>query len=140
MARFGDGMGMDADLVVAAEEAARQAMEALRGRTPDLVCTFVSGGDPAQAAAAGERVGGITRAGAMIGCSADGLMGAGQGVEARPAVAVWAAVLPGVRLREFHCAPIDRKACVMARAPRQFAPASSSRDHVHALIPLHPRR
>jgi len=102
MARFGDGLGLDADLVVAAEEAARQAMDALRGRTPDLVCTFVSGGDPAQAAAAGERVGGVTGAGAMIGCSADGLMGAGQGIEARPAVAVWAAVLPGVRLREFH--------------------------------------
>ena len=102
MARFGDGLAVDADVVAAAERASGAALVPLGDRVPDLVCAFVSGTDPEQAAAAGARVSQVTGAAAVIGCTAGGVIGGGRGVEAGSAVSVWAASLPGVRARTFH--------------------------------------
>jgi small ligand-binding sensory domain FIST len=102
MGRIGDGLALDADLLAAAERASLQACAPLGARPPDLVCAFVSGGDPDDVAAAGERVAAVTGAAAMIGCSAGGVIGAGRGVEGRAAVSVWAAQLPDVSVRSFH--------------------------------------
>src|SRR3954451_2287599 len=102
MGRFGDGLAVDADLMRAAELAAAQALEPLGGRAPDLTMVFVCGADADVVAAAGERAGSLTHAGAVVGCSAPGVIGAGRGVEAASAVAVWCAVLPDVRVRTFH--------------------------------------
>jgi small ligand-binding sensory domain FIST len=101
-ALISDGLALDADLLVAAERAARTAMAPFGAKRPDLVCVFVSGGDPEDIAAAGERVHAITTAGAMVGCSAGGVIGAGRGVEGQAAVSVWAAELPGATVRAFH--------------------------------------
>jgi small ligand-binding sensory domain FIST len=89
------------DLVSAAEQAARAALEGLDGAVPDLSCVFVCGRSaeiPAAGAAAQTVLGGRT----VVGCSAPGVIGPGSGVEGAPAVAVWAASLPGVELRTFH--------------------------------------
>lgn len=102
MSRFGDGLATGADLTRAAEEATRAALAPLGGRVPDLVCLFVSGPDPAAVEAAGERVSELAGAATVLGCSAAGVVGAGRGVEGRSAVSVFAALLPGVRLRSFH--------------------------------------
>jgi small ligand-binding sensory domain FIST len=102
MVLIADGLALDADLLVAAERAAREALAPFGARRPDLVCAFVSGGDPDDIAAAGERVAAVTAAGAMVGCSAGGVIGAGRGVEGRSAVSVWAAQLPGASVRTFH--------------------------------------
>jgi small ligand-binding sensory domain FIST len=102
MTHIADGLALDADLLVAAERASRQAVASLGARRPDLVCAFVSGGDQDQVAAAGERVAAVTRGRAMVGCSAGGVIGGGRGVEDRAAVSVWAAQLPGVSVRSFH--------------------------------------
>ena len=102
MARIGDGLALDADLLAAAESASQQALSALSARRPDPVCAFVSGGDPNEVAAAGERVAAVTGAHAMVGCSAGGVIGAGRGVEGRAAVSVWAAQLPAATVRSFH--------------------------------------
>jgi small ligand-binding sensory domain FIST len=102
VSRFGDGLATGADLLVAADAATAQALAPLGGRAPDLVCAFVSGDDPDAVAAAGERVAARAGAGAMLGCSAGGVLAGGRGVEGASAVAVWAAVLPGVRVRTFH--------------------------------------
>ena len=102
MTRCADGLGLDADLVVAAERACREALVGLRGRAPDLVCTFVSGGDADQVAAAGERVAQVMGGAAMVGCSADGVIGGARGVEGQAAVSVWAAAIPDASLRTFH--------------------------------------
>ncbi|GAC1443887.1 MAG: FIST C-terminal domain-containing protein [Mycobacteriales bacterium] len=102
MALIGDGLALDADLLAAAESASRQALASLTARRPDLVCAFVSGGDPDDVAAAGERVARVTGAHAMVGCSAGGVIGAGRGVEGRAAVSVWAAQLPAATVRSFH--------------------------------------
>ena len=102
MSRFGDGLATGTDLLAAAERATAAALAPLGGRIPDLVCAFVSGTDPADVGAAGEHVAARANAGAMVGCSAGGVLAGDRGVEGTTAVAVWAAVLPGVRLRTFH--------------------------------------
>ncbi|HET7311950.1 MAG TPA: FIST N-terminal domain-containing protein [Mycobacteriales bacterium] len=102
MARFGDGLVVDADLSRAADQAARRALSALGGRTPDLACVFVSGSDPESVAVAGELAANVTGAHAVIGCSATGVLGSDGAVESASAVSVWCAVLPDVRVRAFH--------------------------------------
>ena len=102
MGRFGDGIGIGADLLRAAEDAVRQALAPLQGRTPDLVTCFVSGATADEVAAAGERVAALVPGAAVVGCSAGGVIGGGRGVEDVSAVSVWAGVLPGARLRTFH--------------------------------------
>jgi small ligand-binding sensory domain FIST len=102
MGRFGDGLAVDADLTRAAEQAAAEALAPLGGRRPDLAVVFVCGDDADAVAAAGTRAAGVTTAGAVIGCSAPGVIARGRGVEASSSVAVWCAVLPHVRVRAFH--------------------------------------
>jgi small ligand-binding sensory domain FIST len=99
MGRYGDGIGIGVDLVQAAETAARAALAPLGGRTPDLALAFVSG---PEAGAAGERALAVTGAGRSLGCSAEGVLGGGVGVQGVGAVSVWVGVLPGVGLRSFH--------------------------------------
>jgi small ligand-binding sensory domain FIST len=102
VARFGDGLASDPDLVRAAEMATREALEPLAGRTPDLVCVFICGDDPDVAAEAAVRATEISGATATLGCTAGGVIGGSRGVEATNAVSVWAAVMPGVTIRTFH--------------------------------------
>jgi small ligand-binding sensory domain FIST len=102
MARFGDGIAVDGDLVTAAETAAIAARAPLGGLNPDLACVFVCGSDPEDVAAALARASSVLRARTVIGCSAAGVIGGSRGVEAANSVSVWAAVLPGVRIRAFH--------------------------------------
>jgi small ligand-binding sensory domain FIST len=128
MGRFGDGIGVDGDLVAAAETAVVAALAPLGGRTPDLAFAFVSGPDPA---AAGQRALELTGAAATLGCSASGVMGAGQGVEQRAAVTVWVGLLPGVSLRTFHLEvmPAEGGAAVIGLPER-----GASRDEVAVLL------
>src|SRR5881227_2499404 len=102
MARFGDGLAIDADLSRAATRAARHALAALGGRTPDLACVFVSGSDPEAVSIAGELAATTTGAANVIGCSAPGVLGSDGAVESGSAVSVWCALLPDVRIRAFH--------------------------------------
>jgi small ligand-binding sensory domain FIST len=102
MARFGDGLAVDADLVRAAQRAAEAARAPLGGADPDFACVFVCGSDPEQVEAALQRASSVLKARTVIGCSASGVIGAAQGVESASSVSVWAAVLPGVRIRVFH--------------------------------------
>jgi len=100
--RFGEGLAVGDDLLAGATQAAAEAVAPLDGITPDLACVFVCGDDPDQVAVAGRRASEVTGAGAVIGCSAGGVIGKGRAVEGAAAVSVWAAVLPGLRPRTFH--------------------------------------
>lgn len=102
MGRFGDGIGIDADVVRAAELAVQEALAPLQGRTPDLVVFFVTAATADDAAAAGERVAALVPGATVLGCTAGGVIGGGRGVEGVSAVSAWAAVLPGARVRSFH--------------------------------------
>ena len=105
--RFGDGLAIGPDLEGAAEVALAQALAPLDGIAPDLVCVFVAAGLPARAdavEAAGRHVMEAAGAATTLGATAAGLFGDGRGVPHGPAVAVWAASLPGLRLRPFRVA------------------------------------
>lgn len=102
MARFGDGLAVASDLVHAAESAVDQALAGLDSARPDLLCVFVSGPDPDAVEAAGCRAMEFSGASTTLGCSAEGVIGDGRGVELTSAVSVWAAELPDVRLTPFH--------------------------------------
>ncbi len=103
--RFGDGLAIGPDLVGAAEVAVAQALRALDGAPPDLLCVFVAPGvghDPDHSAAAGLRAMELAGARVAIGATGGGVIGDGRGQEHGPAVAAWAAVLPGARIRPFR--------------------------------------
>ena len=101
MTRCADGLAVDADLVVAAERATRQALSRL-GRAPDLAAVFVCGPEPADTAAALERAARLSGAPTTLGCNAPGVIGDGRGVELVSSVSVWLAELPATTLRSFH--------------------------------------
>jgi small ligand-binding sensory domain FIST len=108
--RFGDGVAIGPDLEGAAEVALAQALLPLDGARPDLVCVFVAAGLPARSGAveaAGRRVMEAAGAGTTIGATAAGVFGGGRGIGHGPAVAVWAATLPGARLRPFRLTARD---------------------------------
>jgi small ligand-binding sensory domain FIST len=103
--RFGDGMAAGPDLEGAAEVAVAQALAPLEGARPDLLCVFVAPGaghDPERAAAAGRRAMELGAARTAIGATASGVIGDGHGREHGPAVAAWAAVLPGARITPYR--------------------------------------
>ena len=114
MSRFGDGLATGTDLRVAAEQATASAVAGLSGR-PDLVCVFVCSEDPDEVAAVGGQVAAASGARVLVGCSAGGVLAGGRGVEGTLAVSVFAAVLPGTRLRPFHLEvlPVDPGAAVV---------------------------
>jgi small ligand-binding sensory domain FIST len=121
MARFGDGLSEDADLVTAAERATKQARDAIGGRQPDLMAVFVCGGRPDDSAAALQRAAGMSSSATTIGCTAPGVIGDGRGIEATSAVAVWCAVLPDVNVRAFslEVMPADAGMAVVGMPERQ---------------------
>jgi small ligand-binding sensory domain FIST len=100
--RFGEALVADDDLLAGATRAATEAVAALDGARPNLACVFVCGDDPDEVAAAGRRASELTGAGAVVGCSAGGVIGGGRAIEGTASVSVWTAVLPGLRLRTFH--------------------------------------
>jgi len=103
--RSGDGLVAADDLPDAARAAVGDALVPLDGAAPDLVAVFVVGDDPDDNAAA-LRAAHLTAVAAgartTIGASAVGVVGAGRAVTDGPAVAAWAGVLPGARVRSFH--------------------------------------
>ena len=98
--RFADGLAVGSDLVEAAEHAVGQALSRLSGPA-DLVCFFICGDDPEDVARAGQAAMKLAPEAHVIGCSATGVIGDGQGVELTPAVSAWAATLEGARLTTF---------------------------------------
>ena len=100
--RVGAGLSTLDDGRAAARAALDAALGALDGRPADLVFLFVSPQhEDVQRAIidiATERVGGAT----VLGCSAGGVIGARQEIEDAPAIAAWAASLPGIGVRPFR--------------------------------------
>jgi len=94
-----------ADLESAVGRAALAIQEQLRGEPPDLALVFAADeyrqGFPRLPELLRPRLGSP----ALIGCSAGGVIGGGRELEARPGLAVMAALLPQVQIRPFHLPP-----------------------------------
>ena len=100
--RVGAGLSTSEDGREAARAALDAALAPLGGRPADLVLLFVSPQhEDVQRAIidiATDRVGGAT----VLGCSAGGVIGGRREIEDAPAVAAWAASLPGIGLQPFR--------------------------------------
>ena len=120
MARFGDALVEDADLEHAAERALLTALEPLNGTPPDLTAVFVCGDSDDATAGALRQVAAASGSSTVVGCTATGVIGAGRGLEGTTAVAVWCAVLPGVRVRSFalEVMPTDEGLAVVGMPER----------------------
>ena len=90
-------------------DAAREACAAVRrdlgGAHPDLVVLFATPDLMANAAGIGAIVAAELGADAIIGCTAEGVVGTGREVEAPPGLSIWAASLPGAALEPFVLDP-----------------------------------
>lgn len=127
--RFADGLAVGSDLVEAAERAVGQALSRLSGEA-DLVCFFICGDDPDDVVRAGERAMRLAPEAHVIGCSATGVIGDGQGVELTSAVSAWAATLDEAELTTFALETLtaeDRFVVV-------GLPERTSDDHVAILL------
>ncbi|MBB5080814.1 small ligand-binding sensory domain FIST [Nonomuraea endophytica] len=127
--RFADGLAVGSDLGATAERAVGQALSRLAGKA-DLVCFFICGDDPDDVAEAGRRAMALAPDAHVIGCSATGVIGDGQGVELAPSVSAWAATLDGARLTTFALETLtaeDRFVVV-------GLPERGSDDHVAVLM------
>lgn len=134
--RFGEGLAIGPDLEGAAEVALARALAPLDGTAPDLVCVFVAAGVPARPGsveAAGRRVMEASGAATTIGATAAGVFGVGRGPAHGPAVSVWAAALPGARLRAFHLGPSH----LGPSRPGPCRPTALARDAADELPDLH---
>ena len=100
--RVGVGLSTHEDGRAAARAALDAALAGLGGEPADLVFLFVSPQHEDEQRAiidiATERVEGAM----VLGCSAGGVIGAGREVEDAPAVAAWAASLPGIEVQPFR--------------------------------------
>ncbi len=82
----------------AGEQVARTVLESLGGINPDLTCLFFSGHYAEKAEVLCTTIRGMLHSTLLIGCSGEGIIVGGQEFEEAPAVALWAAVLPGTTL------------------------------------------
>ncbi len=100
--RIGTGLSLAPSAADAAVEAARQAVTALGGREADLAFLFLSpahlGRVPEAALALREEL----SCRRLAGCVAQGVLARRREVEEGPAVAVWAACLPGAGVQVAH--------------------------------------
>jgi len=102
MTRCADGLAQGGRIEQTAARAAERALEGLHGRVPDLATVFVSGVSPDESAVALLKAAEVIGARTVVGCSADGVVADSRSYDHEPAVAVWAASIPGVFVRSFH--------------------------------------
>jgi small ligand-binding sensory domain FIST len=100
--RVGAGLSTSAGAANAAVEAAREACAAIRGGDVDLAYLFLSPQHLEDAPAAVHKVSEELGPRHLIGCVSQGVLAGAHEVEATPAVAVWAASLPGAEVELFH--------------------------------------
>lgn len=86
----------------AVAECAATVRAGLGGAVPDLVVAFVSPHHAGEFESVPDLLCRELGGGLLLGCSADGVIGAGHEVERRHALAISAAVLPEVKLTPFH--------------------------------------
>ena len=91
----------------AVTDACEQVLLDLEGQAPDLAIVFISAHHASSYYSAPELIIEKLSPGALIGCSAAGVIGAGHEVERRSAVAVCAATMPGVNVHTFAVENFD---------------------------------
>lgn len=70
----------------------------------------------------------------LIGCTAEGVIGPTEEVEGQPAVALWLASLPDVRVRGFHLHPNDLEAVETGAELRRLMRAPDGEEDLYFLL------
>lgn len=99
---FAHALSTLADPDAALDEALAQLEEQLGERRPDLLAVFLTHHHGPLFEGLGTRVIAATGARALVGCTGEGILGAGREVEHQPALCLWAACLPGTRVGVTH--------------------------------------
>ena len=106
--RIGAGLSTSTSAWEAATAAARAARGSGRGRDEvDLAFVFLSPAHLDEVEAAAEAVREELAPRHLLGCVAEGVVAGVRELEAGPAVAVWAAALPGAEIECFHAAAVQ---------------------------------
>lgn len=105
MNEFASALSTKDDAATAAREACAAIADALGGTAPDLVVMFATPDLMANAAGMAAIVEQVLSPRALIGCTAEGVVGTAREVEAPPGLSLWAASLPGVDLEPFALEP-----------------------------------
>ena len=103
--RWASAVSSNSDIGEAVAECARSILQDLAGQPADLLVVFASAGyGPDQARLPDLVLSTMSppQGGALIGCSAGGVIGGGHEIEAARGLAIAAASLPGVRISGFH--------------------------------------
>lgn len=101
------GIGQARDLESCLQAAVASVLPGLSGQKPDLVVVFVSSLLRHRFEDVPALLADLLPARHVIGCSGGGTIGGGRELEHTPAVALSAAILPGVDLHPFHLDPDD---------------------------------
>ncbi|MEX0586055.1 MAG: FIST N-terminal domain-containing protein, partial [Pirellulales bacterium] len=100
-AKFASAISTESDTEAAIAEVCRSVADGLAG-SADLAMVFVS---PHHAPDFGSIAAAACRALStqnLLGCTGESIVGTGQELESRPAISLWAARLPGTRVRTMH--------------------------------------
>lgn len=101
-ARFASALSTLASSAAAEDQVLTRLSEGLGGRAPDLLVAFVSHHHGSAIEELGPRLAARSGARHVIGCTGESIIGPTREIEREPALAVWAACLPGTTLRPFH--------------------------------------
>lgn len=104
--RFASALSHLVSAEEAGEEVARAVRDSLGTDQPDLACLFFSGHYAATADRLLSAIRSLLKSTVLIGCTGEGIIAQGQEFEEAPAVTLWAARLPGVRMSPVHL-PFD---------------------------------
>lgn len=97
--RFANALTTESDSPRALREALAELESGLAGTTPDVVLAFATHHHGPALEGLGPEVARATGAGLVAGCTAESVIAGSREVEGRPAIALWAAYLPGTELR-----------------------------------------
>jgi len=101
MTQFAAGLSTSPKTLAALSEVSREVTKQLGGGIPDLAVVFFSPHHLPAIESISEEIRKLTGAKQIIGCSGESIVGNGEEIEGRPAISLWAAVLPGVELETF---------------------------------------
>ncbi|MHB8621083.1 MAG: FIST signal transduction protein [Chloroflexota bacterium] len=120
-------IGRGADWRDAFDQASREMLSVHRPATPSLAFVFASAAYRAAFPDLLRRVKQTTRAGLVVGCTGQGIIGPEQEIEDQPSLSLLALHLPGATLRPFH---LTQALLVQAQADPTFWHAHTGVDPV----------
>ncbi len=126
--RFAGALSTEARSELAEEQVIERLETGLDGAALDLLAVFVSHHHGVAIEGLGRRLAALTGARVVVGCTGESIIGGGREVEHEPALAAWAAHLPGTELRPLrvNAEPSEEGQATFSALPDVRDPARAS--------------